>query len=419
MRAGNKTLKRVAPHGMGVAEFNPGLPASSFDAGQVPQSMWSLLRAWYLVAQRELPWRAAQPDPYRVWVSEVMSQQTGLSVVLPYFERFVTTLPNLESLACASEVELRRLWAGLGYYSRAVRLQQGAQMIRDSLKGRFPDTYEAWLEIPGCGPYTAAAVASICFDQPIAVVDGNVVRVVSRLLAWDGDAHAAAAKKNLQESLSAKMPRSGPGLYNQALMELGALVCKPRQPRCSQCPLETLCLANRQNRVHELPRPKPRRQSVCMELVALVLFDETPGRVALLERHGGLLSGTQGFVILDPARASQFSGHPHVSLSPVTLQHSITHHRLRVRVMVVVMPHSTVSSAGGRPSSSSGLVLEISESAQRAGTLSPFRYRGAVQWRDAGKLDTALSSSLDQKVWRAARQTVGDTIVLDSGEPRR
>lgn len=418
MQANKKTLKRMTPHDREPAEASHEMSASSIDASRIPQRMWSQLRSWYLVARRELPWRSAQPDPYRVWVSEVMSQQTGLSVVLPYFERFVTTLPNLESLACASEAELRRLWAGLGYYSRAARLQQGARMIRDHLKGLFPATYEDWLEIPGCGPYTAAAVASICFDQPIAVVDGNVVRVVSRLLAWDGDAHTAAAKKSVQDSLSAKMPRSDPGLYNQALMELGALICKPRQPRCCECPLETLCLATRHNLAHELPRPKPRRQSVRMELVALVLFDETPGRVALLGRHGGLLQGTQGFVILDPVGARRFLEHPHCFHSPVTIVHSITHHRLRVRVAAMVLPPASASPAGSSSVNSHSLVLELSESARRVDTLSPFRYRGAVEWCEVGKLDTALSSSLDQKVWHAAQQTVRRAIVLDSGEPR-
>ncbi len=190
-----------------------------------------LLR-WYRRHARKLPWRQTR-DPYRIWVSEVMLQQTRVAAAIPYFERFIERFPDVESLARAPEEELLRAWSGLGYYSRARNLQRAAKLIAE--RGSIPNDYDALRELPGIGQYTAAAVASIAFNQPYAVVDGNVRRVLSRV---------ACRNEGLDEMAEALLDRKHPGRYNQALMELGATVCLPREPHCGACPVAALCTAS-------------------------------------------------------------------------------------------------------------------------------------------------------------------------------
>lgn len=198
---------------------------------------------WYHKNARVLPWRE-NTDPYRVWVSEIMLQQTRVAAVIPYFLRFMEQLPTVEALATAPEEQLLKLWEGLGYYSRARNLQKAAKIICAQYGGIFPERYEDILSLPGIGPYTAGAVASISFEQPIPAVDGNVLRVVSRLLELDTDLSGSAEKKQIEKLLSIIYPEGQCGAFTQALMELGAVICIPgAAPRCTACPLQQICSA--------------------------------------------------------------------------------------------------------------------------------------------------------------------------------
>jgi A/G-specific adenine glycosylase len=230
-----------------------------------------LLR-WYGRNARNLPWRKTR-DPYRIWVSEVMLQQTRVAAAIPYFERFIERFPDVGSLARAPEEELLRAWSGLGYYSRARNLRQAAKLI--AARGSFPNEYAALRELPGIGQYTAAAVASIAFNQPYAVVDANVRRVLSRV---------ACRNEGLDEMAGALLDRKHPGRYNQALMELGAMVCLPREPHCAGCPVAALCTAKRHGRQNEFPARKPR--PAVIQVARQLLRVVRKGRLLLWKRQG-------------------------------------------------------------------------------------------------------------------------------------
>ena len=192
------------------------------------------LLSWYDQNRRELPWRR-DADPYRVWVSEIMLQQTRVAAVLDHYARFMKRFPSVQALAAAREASVLAVWSGLGYYHRARRMHQAAKMIANQRKGNFPRSAEEWLELPGIGRYTAAAIASIAFGEPVAVVDGNVERVLERLLR--APLSRETAWGNAEKLLDSKRP----GDFNQAMMELGATVCTPRAPECSACPLHRFC----------------------------------------------------------------------------------------------------------------------------------------------------------------------------------
>lgn len=209
------------------------------------------LIAWYQANARDLPWRRTR-DPYRIWVSEIMLQQTRAGTVAPYYERFIERYPDLERLAAADEEELLTLWAGLGYYSRARNLHRAAKSIAHSRSG-FPRTYEAIRALPGVGDYTAAAIASIAFGLPYAVLDGNVIRVMARVTNDGGDVRSAATKARLQAAVSARLDPAAAGTFNQAMMELGATVCVPADPKCLICPLSQFCEGRIAGRARELP----------------------------------------------------------------------------------------------------------------------------------------------------------------------
>lgn len=203
----------------------------------------SALLAWYREQRREMPWRG-HPSSYAVWVSEIMLQQTQVETVRPYFERFMSRFPTVQSLAEAKVEAVLALWQGLGYYTRARNLHRGAQKIVAHHRGKLPETSQALSELPGVGDYTAAAIASICFGERVPVVDGNVARVFARVYLLDDDFRAQPARRELALRLqSAFDATESPGDLNQAMMELGALVCRPRNPDCAQCPLAPECAA--------------------------------------------------------------------------------------------------------------------------------------------------------------------------------
>ena len=252
------------------------------------------LLAWYDKNKRDLPWRGTT-DPYKVWVSEIMLQQTRVAAVMPYYRRWMEELPTVEALAAEEEQRLLKLWQGLGYYSRARNLQKAAQVIVLELGGQFPDTYEGLLRLPGVGDYTAGAIASIAFGLPVPAVDGNVLRVAARVANMDGDIMDPKVRRNFREVMEAAMPPQRPGTFNQALMDLGATVCVPNgAPLCVQCPLADLCEANRLSLQDALPVRKKKAERRVEEMTVFLLLRE--GRIALRKRpRQGLLAGLWEF----------------------------------------------------------------------------------------------------------------------------
>ncbi|TXC81810.1 A/G-specific adenine glycosylase [Luteibaculum oceani] len=200
----------------------------------------STLCSWYLKNKRDLPWRSSK-NPYNVWLSEIILQQTRVEQGMPYYFRFIELFPTVYDLAKAPEETVLRAWQGLGYYSRARNLRKCAQMVVEKFHGEFPGNYQSLLSLPGIGPYTAAAIASICFGQQKAVVDGNVIRVITRLFAIDEDATTGTTQKIIQERADSLLENETPGNHNQAMMELGSLICKPKNPDCPNCPVSDYC----------------------------------------------------------------------------------------------------------------------------------------------------------------------------------
>jgi A/G-specific adenine glycosylase len=254
------------------------------------------LLAWWDAGHRDLPWRFPQhgADPYRVWIAEVMLQQTQVAAVIPYYRRFVERFPTLERLAAASEEEVLALWSGLGYYARGRRLRVAAQEAL-ARHGGLPPSAEALAALPGFGPYTAGAVASIAFALPAPAVDGNVARVLARLFAVDGAPEAPEVRARLWALAAQLVPAAGdpdprPGDFNQALMELGATVCGKPAPRCERCPLSTLCEARKAGREREIPPARARRAPTALEVACAVV--ERSGALLFVRRaSGGLFGG--------------------------------------------------------------------------------------------------------------------------------
>jgi A/G-specific adenine glycosylase len=238
------------------------------------------LLGWFRKFQRELPWRRNK-DPYRIWLSEIMLQQTRVAAVIPFYERFLERFPDIRALAAAPEEEVLRLWSGLGYYSRARNLQRSAQLIVAEHGGEFPRTVEAALALPGIGSYTAAAVLSIAFGGKHAVLDGNVARVLARLDAVRGDLREGGHWQALQNSADELLDPRAPSDWNQAMMELGAMVCTPRSPQCSVCPVAEFCRARKLGLTEVIPEKRKKRATVRMTLAAAVLLDSR-GRTLLL-----------------------------------------------------------------------------------------------------------------------------------------
>ena len=242
------------------------------------------LLAWFRSHRRELPWRASR-DPYQIWVAEIMLQQTRIATVLPYYERFLKALPDLESLANANEDGVLRLWSGLGYYSRARNLRRAARQVVDQHGGQFPRDYGKALALAGIGHYTAAAVLSIAYDEPFAVLDGNVARVLARLTAMRGDLREPRRWKQLGALSTELLAKSAPGDWNQGLMELGEAICTPRAPRCHECPVARWCAARARGLTAQVPAPRRKPATVRMKIAAAILRD-AQGRTLLVRDPG-------------------------------------------------------------------------------------------------------------------------------------
>ena len=318
-------------------------------SGASPPKIAPPLRRWFLKNQRDLPWRKSR-DPYRVWISEIMLQQTQVSTVIDYYNRFLAKFPEVESLARAPEEVVLELWAGLGYYSRGRNLHRAAQMIVREFQGQFPENPETLRSLPGVGEYTAAAVGSIAFGHEVAAVDGNVERVLSRIVAIPGDLKKGAGRTQVRETAQAALDRSDPGIHNQAMMELGALVCRPKSPRCGECPVQSLCAAYARDEIDRFPQPKARRALEAQHWIAVIV--ETHGKPLLfptgsesellpghwgvpLERHPGSETPSQQWI---RHHARQLAAHK-TGLAPAELghatilepiRHGITYRKLNV-----------------------------------------------------------------------------------------
>jgi A/G-specific adenine glycosylase len=300
------------------------------------------LLGWYGRHRRPLPWRATR-DPYAIWISEAMLQQTRVETVIPYYERFLERFPDVRALASADLDDVLGVWQGLGYYSRARNLRAAAQVVVDEMDGRLPDDAEGLRRLPGVGRYTAGAVASIAFDRPEPVVDGNVARVLTRLLGIRRDLKRPDVARRLWDEAAALARGPRPGDLNQALMELGATVCTPKVPRCPECPLRGRCDAHRRGDAASLPvkakRPEPKPVEAAAALLlrrgkALAVRRPPDGLLGgLWELPGGELSGRER-----PAAGLARALRERVGLSiersarAGVVEHGFTHRRLRLHV---------------------------------------------------------------------------------------
>lgn len=267
----------------------------------MPNQIASLVRPlldWFSACQRILPWRENQ-DPYRVWVSEIMLQQTRVEAVIPYYHRFLQRLPNIQALADCPEEELLKLWEGLGYYNRVRNLQKAAKVMVEEYGGEFPRTWEQVRSLPGIGDYTAGAICSIAFDQPTPAVDGNVLRVLSRITNDHRDVTQNAVKQDFTEQLRQVYPKGRCGDFTQSLMELGAIVCLPNgMPLCDKCPVREMCLGYERNTFLELPVKPPKKARRKEQRTILILYCQ--GKYALQKRPDkGLLAGLWEFPNLE------------------------------------------------------------------------------------------------------------------------
>lgn len=281
----------------------------------------SKLHKWYLDHKRDLPWRVNK-DPYRIWISEVMLQQTTVAAVVPFYHRFMERFPTLASLAAASEKDVLKYWAGLGYYSRARNLLKAAKFIAAHFS-EFPKTYEQLLELPGFGPYTARAVASLAFEQNVGVLDGNVIRVLSRRYGLPIEHWKTKGRDELQ-ALADKMVQDFPSSeMNQGLMELGATVCTPHNPSCLLCPWSKTCVSLKTQQISHLPLKKPRKQSEIWVWEPQIL--KNGKKIALIENnYAPFLKGQWLF----PGDAKKLKVKP----KNFNFKHGITHHDIFVQL---------------------------------------------------------------------------------------
>lgn len=256
-----------------------------------------LLR-WYDGAKRDLPWRRSK-NPYYIWLSEIMLQQTRVETVKDYYRRFLTLFPTIVALASAPQEQVLKAWEGLGYYSRARNLQKAAQMIMADYGGVFPDTYDEILKLSGIGPYTAGAIGSIAFGLAVPAIDGNVYRVASRYFGVREDVGIPSVQREIRALVTSSLPSERIGDYNQALMELGATHCSPASPSCEQCPLMTDCDAYREGDMAQLPVHEKKRPPKQIDVAVCLLTFQ--GRVLVVKRTERLLHGLFVFLLLEDA----------------------------------------------------------------------------------------------------------------------
>ncbi len=316
--------------------------------------MSAVLLEWYDANARSMPWRVpprekmagVRPDPYRVWMSEVMLQQTTVAAVTEYFNRFTARWPRVDDLAAAEDADVMAQWAGLGYYARARNLLKCAREVVADHGGVFPQDRDGLLSLPGIGPYTAAAIAAISYDEPAVVVDGNVERVMARL--FDIHTPLPAAKPELTERAAALTPQKRPGDHAQAVMDLGATVCTPRNPACGICPLRSPCVARTRGTAADLPKKTPKKAKPIRQGIAYVVRRVDGAWLLETRPPKGLLGGMLGWPGSDwgdaPAPAPPIEAAWRDAGAEA--RHTFTHFHLRLKVMVAVVPMEAQSPTG-------------------------------------------------------------------------
>lgn len=322
-------------------------PANAPANGPTTDSVSAPLLAWYDRERRELPWRYAPgdtADPYRVWLSEIMLQQTTVKAVIPFFERFVRRWPDVKALAAAREEEVLTMWAGLGYYSRARNLHACAKAVAARPKAKFPQTEAGLIELPGIGPYTAAAIAAIAFGERAAPVDGNIERITARLFALT--APLPQSKPELRRLAATLTPTTRAGDFAQALMDLGATVCTSKRPSCLMCPLNQACRGRAMGIAEDLPARAAKPERPIRRGVAFLAMSED-GSILLRRRHGsGLLASmmevpSTEWTDIAPVRRKALESAPvKAAWHPVpgTVEHTFTHFKLEIEVMRALVP---------------------------------------------------------------------------------
>ncbi len=307
------------------------------------------LLLWYEHNKRELPWRSSA-DPYKIWLSEIILQQTRVKQGLPYFEKFVETFPTVGDLARADEQSVLRLWQGLGYYSRAKNLHACAKIILTKFNGVFPDNFEELLSLRGVGKYTAAAIASFAFDEKVAVVDGNVYRVLSRVFGLEDDIAGGTGQKKFQQFANEILPAKNTATYNQAIMEFGALQCVPANPRCEACPNSSFCIAYKFSLQHKLPVKSKKLKIKIRHLNYFVIRSQ--GKILMKKRiQKDIWSGLYDFHLVESEKAKEVDalqdavlemlrGMEKLTIEDIstTYKHVLTHQRLFAKIYLLDIP---------------------------------------------------------------------------------
>lgn len=294
---------------------------------------------WYSIEKRDLPWRKSK-DSYRIWLSEIILQQTRVAQGMPYYEKFIQNYPTVQDLAHAEESHVLRTWQGLGYYSRARNLHRAAKIVADEQQGLFPNRYELLLKLPGVGPYTAAAIASFAFDEAVPVLDGNVFRLIARLFGLHHDIANLANRKYFIEVLEQLIPHDQPGVFNQAVMEMGALVCTPKSPNCGLCPVREMCYAYENKQQAQLP-VKLKKVKVTAKDFHYVVF-EHGGFFGLKERTGkGIWQGLYDFLLFED---KTFHPLPHWGAMERSepFKHLLTHQKILATFYLVRFESETI-----------------------------------------------------------------------------
>lgn len=318
------------------------------------QNISPALLDWYDAHARDLPWRilpaahaaGLRPDPYRIWLSEIMLQQTTVAAVKEYFLKFTRNWPDVAALAAADDADVMAAWAGLGYYARARNLLKCARQITTEFGGQFPETKEALLTLPGIGPYTASAIAAIAFDLPETVVDGNVERVMARL--HDVQTPLPPAKAELTQLATRHTPTQRPGDYAQAVMDLGATICTPRKPACALCPISAHCLSFQKGDPGSLPRKLPKKIKPTRRGIAYIVRRRDGAWLLETRPPKGLLGGMLGWPCSDWSDAPQHA--PPIDTewetSAAEARHTFTHFHLRLEVKMAVVGHEAIPDRG-------------------------------------------------------------------------
>jgi A/G-specific adenine glycosylase len=346
---------------MAAKERKPLDKQQSYLSAPQRQMLRRRLLTWYAEHKRDLPWRQSS-DPYRVWLSEIMLQQTQVATVRNYFERFTRTFPDSHSLAAADEVEVLRLWEGLGYYRRARQLHAAAKKIVDEYGGKFPSELPALQELPGVGRYTAGAIASIAFDRRAPILEANTVRLLSRLIAFRGNPHSTTGQRQLWRVAEEVLPQKLVAEFNQALMELGSLVCTPSEPSCPTCPLSTVCAAFAGGLQHEIPLAKPRKVYTDRREAAVIVRKNGSVLVrqcATDERWAGLWDfprftvEAEGPLFAKEEIAAKVASQTGIECAPrgllKTMKHGVTRYRITLDCYQAAYVSGRVRSTKGAP----------------------------------------------------------------------